>query len=107
MNIKIPSVLPNKAAQFSAAAPALGLLTVMAGATALAGTDTTFSAAATNVTGWLEGSLGQTIAIVSLAGGVLVSAIQFRWQVLAASVGVALTAALGPGIVSGMVTATI
>ena len=70
MNIKLPSVLRDKAAQFGAAAPALGVLTVM-------------------------------------AGGVLVSAIQFRWQVLAASVGVALTAALGPGIVSGMVTATI
>ena len=104
-HLQLPNL--NKGAKFGSLVPALGAAMLIAGAAAIAGTDTTFSTATTNVTGWLEGSLGTTIAVISLAAGVVMSAIQFRWQVLAASVGVAMAAGMGPGIVSGMLSATI
>ncbi|GLK53528.1 MULTISPECIES: hypothetical protein [Alphaproteobacteria] len=105
MKINLPFF--NRGAKAASLVPALGAAVVVAGAAALAGTDTTFSTAATSVTGWLEGSLGTTIAVVALVGGVVASAIQFRWQLLAGSVAVALAASMGPGIVSGLLTATV
>lgn len=80
---------------------------IAAGAAALAGTDTTFGSIATNMTGWLEGSLGTTLAVISLIFGVGSAVVNFNWKVLAGSVGVALAATAGPGIVSGMVSAVI
>lgn len=105
MKLQLPKL--NAGAKVGALVPAMGVALVIAGTAAIAGTDTTFSTATTNVTGWLEGSLGTTIAVMSLAAGVIASVIQFRWQILAGSVAVAMAAGMGPGIVSGMLTATV
>lgn len=93
--------------KYASAGAAMGGLVLAAGAVALAGTDTTFGSIATSMTGWLEGSLGTTLAVISLIFGVGSAVVNFNWKVLAASVGVALAATTGPGIVSGLVTAVI
>ncbi|MEM8633408.1 MAG: hypothetical protein AAGF33_00385 [Pseudomonadota bacterium] len=87
-----------------AATAAIGAVVAVS---ATAGTDTTFGTIATQITGWLEGSLGVTLAIVSLIFGIGSAVINFNWKLFAGSIGVALAAALGPGIVSGTLTAII
>ena len=74
--------------------------------TAVAGTDTTFSALSNMLDGWLVGSLGVVLA----RGGVLYAAFSlFRGQSGGAAVGLGVAAicAFGPAIVTGMFTAVI
>jgi len=106
--LKIRGMIPAaNLPKVTAATAAMAGIIAVASAGALAGTDTTFGSIATSLTGWLEGSLGTTLAVISLIFGVGSAVINFNWKVLAASVGVALAATTGPGIVSGMVTAIV
>ena len=106
--LKIRGMIPAaNLPKVTAATAAMAGIIAVASAGALAGTDTTFGSIATSLTGWLEGSLGTTLAVISLIFGVGSAVINFNWKVLAASVGVALAATTGPGIVSGMVSAIV
>ena len=82
---------------------------VLVGALAVAahaGTDTTFSAATTQMTNWANGSLGKATAVGGVIFALAGLIAKFDWRLCAAPAGIGLTAAVGPTIVSGMATAT-
>jgi conjugal transfer pilus assembly protein TraA len=86
----------------AAAACALG-----AGA-AFAGTDTTFDTALTQFTGFLEGSGGKIITVLSLAGGIVgLASGRFSLGQVAIPVGVGVGAGTGIPIVTSTITATV
>ncbi len=75
---------------------------------ALAGTDTTFNTALTAFTGFLEGSGGKIITVLSLAGGIVgLASGRFSLAQVAIPVGVGVGAGTGVPIVTAAVTATI
>ena len=75
---------------------------------AFAGADTTFNTALTQFTGFLEGSGGKIITVLSLAGGVVgLASGRFSLSQVAIPVGVGVGAGTGIPIVTSTVTATI
>ena len=86
-------------------AATVGLVALMA-SPALAGTDTTFGSAVTQVTGWLEGSLGVLIALAGVGFGMF-SLFQRNWAGAFLGVALALIGSIGPGIVTGIFTGVI
>lgn len=74
--------------------------------TALAGTDTTFSAATMTISNWSTGSLGKLAAVAGLGSALVGLVMKFDWRLIAGAAGIGLTAATGPGIVSALATAT-
>lgn len=85
----------------------LGLLAVSC-EPALAGTDTTFSTALTQFTGFLEGSGGKVITVLSLAGGIVgLASGRFSLGQVAIPVGVGVGAGTGIPIVTSTVTAVV
>ena len=75
---------------------------------AFAGTDATFNTALTAFTGFLEGSGGKIITVLSLAGGVVgLASGRFSLGQVAIPVGVGVGAGTGIPIVTSTVTATI
>jgi conjugal transfer pilus assembly protein TraA len=75
---------------------------------ALAGADTTFNTALTSFTGFLEGSGGKIITVLSLAGGIVgLASGRFSLGQVAIPVGVGVGAGTGVPIVTAAVTATI
>lgn len=97
----------SRVAKAAALATTLAAGAAVAMSAAHAGTDTTFDTVATQLTGYLEGSLGTMLAVGSLIAGVVSAVIRFQWQMLAASVGVATAASFGPGVINTLVSATI
>lgn len=76
--------------------------------TALAGTDATFDTALDQFTGFLEGSGGKIITVLSLAGGIVgLASGRFSLGQVAIPVGVGVGAGTGIPIVTSTVTATI
>ena len=71
-----------------------------------AGTDTTFSSTATNLSTYMSGSLGKLAALGSLAFGVIGAIARFDWKLIAGGVGVGMAASTGPAIVQSFMTAT-
>ncbi|WP_150294366.1 hypothetical protein [Sphingobium estronivorans] len=75
---------------------------------ALAGADNTFNTAESTFTGFLEGSGGRIITILSLVGGVVgLASGRFSLGQIAIPVGVGVGAGTGVPIVTSTVTATI
>jgi conjugal transfer pilus assembly protein TraA len=73
---------------------------------AIAGTGgTEFTNVVTQLTDWLEGGLGQVLALASLAVGLGIGVIQ--QSVMAVVVGIAMAVAVfyGPGVLTGVITA--
>lgn len=90
----------------SAVILALGL--VLGSEAAMAGADTTFNTALTAFTGFLEGSGGKIITVLSLAGGIVgLASGRFSLAQVAIPVGVGVGAGTGVPIVTAAVTATI
>lgn len=86
---------------------AMGLFIAIAGP-AFAGADTTFDTAFTKFTGFLEGSGGKIITLLSLAGGIIAMAGGgFRLGQVAIPVGVGVAVGTGVPIVTSTVTALI
>ena len=83
------------------------LLVAATAGLAVAGTDSTFGSISQQIVDWLGGSLGLTLAGVSLIFGIGSAVIRFDWKLFAASIGVALAATLGPGILGGLVSAIV
>lgn len=94
----------------TAALAAIGVM-VMAAAMAspaFAGTDATFDTALEKFTGFLQGSGGKIITVLSLAGGVVgLASGRFSLGQVAIPVGVGVGAGTGVPIVTSTVTATI
>ena len=92
-------------------AKAIGICAVVAvvGATAAqAGADATFNSALTKFTGFLEGSGGKIITIMSLAGGIVgLASGRFSLGQVAIPVGVGVGAGTGIPIVTAAVTGVI
>ncbi|ADU15392.1 hypothetical protein [Asticcacaulis excentricus] len=88
-------------------AAALGMVAVtgLALVAAQAGTDTTFDATTTVLTGWAEGSLGKMAAVAGVAGALVGLVMKFDWRLIAGAAGIGLTASTGPGIVSALTSA--
>lgn len=72
-----------------------------------AGTDTTFDPVNTTITNWTTGSYGKMATLASLAVGLPVSFVTRSMMWLATTVGIAIAAYYGPGVVTGIVTATL
>lgn len=76
--------------------------------TAMAGTDATFNTALTRFTGFLQGSGGKIITVLSLAGGIVgMASGRFSLGQVAIPVGVGVGAGTGVPIVTSTVTGTI
>lgn len=109
--MKIANVLDGRAVNGQGLADRAGdlalLCAVMVVATglAVAGTDTTFNATTTTIQGWAEGSLGKMAAVGGIAVGLIGLVAKFDWRLIAGAVGIGLTAATGPAIVSGLASA--
>ncbi len=74
---------------------------------AMAGADTTFNTALTSFTGFLEGSGGKIITVLSLAGGIVgLASGRFSLGQVAIPVGVGVGAGTGVPSVTAAVTAT-
>jgi conjugal transfer pilus assembly protein TraA len=75
---------------------------------AVAGADATFNTALTSFTGFLEGSGGKIITVLSLAGGIVgLASGRFSLGQVAIPVGVGVGAGTGVPIVTAAVTATL
>jgi conjugal transfer pilus assembly protein TraA len=97
--------LAGKVALLAATAVAASVIGAEA---ALAGTDATFDTALTQFTGFLEGSGGKIITVLSLAGGIVgLASGRFSLGQVAIPVGVGVGAGTGIPIVTSTVTATI
>lgn len=102
---------PSRTRAFLPRAAALALpvaIVALAAGAAYAGTDRTFDTALTKFTGFLQGSGGKIITILSLAGG-LVSLASGRFTLgqIAVPVGVGVGVGTGVPIVTSVVTAVI
>lgn len=75
-------------------------------AAAVAGTDATFNATVTQLTAWSTGSLGKLAAVGGIATALVGMVLKFDWRLIASAVGIGLTAATGPSIVTSLATAT-
>ena len=81
---------------------------VAGGQVAMAGADATFNTALTSFTGFLEGSGGKIITVLSLAGGIVgLASGRFSLGQVAIPVGVGVGAGTGVPIVTAAVTATV
>ena len=75
---------------------------------AMAGADTTFNTALSSFTGFLEGSGGKIITVLSLAGGLIgLASGRFTLSQIAVPVGVGIGVGTGVPIVTSVVTAVI
>ncbi len=75
---------------------------------AMAGTGgTEFAAAVTQITDWLEGGLGQLLAIGSLAVGLGVGVVKQSIMSVVVGISMSLACAFGPGILTGVFSAAL
>ena len=82
--------------------------TVVGTEAAMAGADATFNTALTSFTGFLEGSGGKIITVLSLAGGLIgLASGRFTLSQIAVPVGVGIGVGTGVPIVTSVVTAVI
>jgi conjugal transfer pilus assembly protein TraA len=89
-------------------AAVVALAATLGSTAAYAGADTTFNTALTAFTGFLEGSGGKIITVLSLAGGIVgLASGRFSLAQVAIPVGVGVGAGTGVPIVTAAVTATI
>jgi conjugal transfer pilus assembly protein TraA len=87
----------------------LGIALVMGMvAAAVAGTsDTEFQAIFDKIIGWANGYAGKSLAVVSLLIGIMAGVGRSNFVLVVAGAGFALALGFGPGILAGIVTATI
>lgn len=102
------TTIKNRAKSLAPAVAAAAVATVCGASAAFAGTDATFNTALDQFTGFLEGSGGKIITVLSLAGGIVALASgRFSLGQVAIPVGVGVGAGTGVPIVTSSVTATI
>ncbi len=100
--------LKGKGLALAQGAGVVALAATLGSTAAYAGADTTFNTALTAFTGFLEGSGGKIITVLSLAGGIVgLASGRFSLAQVAIPVGVGVGAGTGVPIVTAAVTATI
>ena len=100
--------LKKGGANLAVAAAAVAGMAVFGAEAAMAGADTTFNTALDQFTGFLEGSGGKIITVLSLAGGIVgLASGRFSLGQVAIPVGVGVGAGTGIPIVTSTVTGTI
>ena len=100
--------MKGKGAALIQGAAVVAVASVLGSEVAMAGADTTFNTALTSFTGFLEGSGGKIITVLSLAGGIVgLASGRFSLGQVAIPVGVGVGAGTGVPIVTAAVTATI
>lgn len=92
---------------FGKALIGFGVLAVALSVDVHAGTDTTFGSMQTWLSNNLTGSMGKSFAIGSLAVGLGVGIVKQSIMSAAVGCGIALAASLGPGVLTGIFTATL
>lgn len=85
---------------------ACAMLGAVVATSALAGTDATFTPVVTRISGWATGSLGKLAAVAGLASALVGMVLKFDWRLIASALGIGLTAASGPGVVTSLASAT-
>jgi conjugal transfer pilus assembly protein TraA len=83
----------------------VGALAVAMAVAAHAGADTTFNTTVTTIQGWAEGSLGKMASVGGIAVALIGLVAKFDWRLIGGALGIGLTAATGPAIVSSLATA--
>ena len=102
------TMLKNKGGTALQVAAVAALASVVGAGAAFAGADATFNTALTSFAGFLEGSGGKIITVLSLAGGIVgLASGRFSLGQVAIPVGVGVGAGTGVPIVTAAVTATI
>ena len=100
--------LKNRSGTRAVAIAALAAASVFGADAAMAGADTTFNTALAQFTGFLEGSGGRIITVLSLAGGLIgLASGRFSIGQVAVPVGVGIGVGTGVPIVTSVVTAVI
>lgn len=74
---------------------------------AMAGSDTTFNGITNTLVSWLEGDLGTLMAVAALAIGLGIGVARVTAVPAVVGLVVALFASFGPGVLSGIATATV
>lgn len=97
----LAQVLVNRSGDLALAAAAAVALTVAANA----GADTTFNTTVTTIQSWAEGSLGKMASVGGIAVALIGLVAKFDWRLIGGALGIGLTAATGPAIVSSLATA--
>jgi conjugal transfer pilus assembly protein TraA len=101
-----PMKISMKALKGAELAVAAGVAVAVVGvAAANAGTDSTFSTTVTQLTGWASGSLGKLAGVAGIGTALVGLVAKFDWRLIGGALGIGLTAATGPAIVSGLATA--
>lgn len=74
---------------------------------AFAGADTTFSGPATQLTSWLQGSMGKLFAVGSLCVGLGIGIVKQSIMSAAVGTGIALAASTGPTVMAAITNMTL
>ena len=91
-----------------AAIAAMGAPVVAVTGAAVAGAGgAEFDTVATQLTDWLEGGLGQVLALAALAVGLGIGVIQQSVMAVVVGVSMAIAVFYGPGVLTGIITAAI
>lgn len=85
----------------------MAVITFMATNNVHAGTDVTFATVQTMLTNWITGSYGKIAALGVLGVGLAIAIVKQSLMFVAVGVGIAIVAVAGPGILNGLVTATL
>lgn len=86
---------------------ALTLSAVTAIASTSASSDSDFGTVVTKLKDWMEGSLGKTFALGSLATGLGIGIVKQSAMSVVTGVGIALSASIGPSVLEKIFTAAI
>jgi conjugal transfer pilus assembly protein TraA len=70
-------------------------------------TDTEFQQLLNKITSWAGGYAGKALAVVALMVGVMTGMVRTNFLPVVAGIGFALALAFGPGVLTGIVSATI
>ena len=100
--------MKGKGASLIQGAAVVAVASLVGSEVAMAGADTTFNTALTSFTGFLEGSGGKIITVLSLAGGLIgLASGRFSLGQVAVPVGVGIGVGTGVPIVTSVVTAVV
>lgn len=79
-------------------------LAIAASGTAFAGTDTTFTAIYTTISGWATGSLGKLFALAAFIVGMGIGLVKQSAMAIVLGLAFALIMFYGPGVIDSLVT---
>lgn len=72
-----------------------------------AGADSTFTEIVISLDGWMTGSLGKVFALGALGTGLAIGVVKQSVMAVVTGVAVALSASVGPGVLTNIFTATL